>query len=188
VTLVTDFDVPNAAGGNVPLSPHAGRALLIVNIALKCPFSPQLAELESLRRDYGAAGFEVLGFPCSEFTDSELADMDDFGARCAGQWGTTFPIFGRTVTNGANAAPLFTHLKRAARGLVFNKDVKWNFTKFLIDRHGQVADRQCPTIAPPRLIPSIEAMLADRDAVTEREEASPATAHRQPLLHKAGGC
>jgi glutathione peroxidase len=159
VTLVTDFDVVDATGGTVPLSPYAGRAFLIVNIALKCPFSPQLAELETLHRDYGAAGFEVLGFPCGEFTDCEPDDIDDFAARCAAKWGTSFPIFGRTVTNGANAAPLFTHLKLVAPGLVFNKAVKWNFTKFLVDRHGNVADRQCPTIAPPRLAGSIEALL-----------------------------
>ncbi|MET0310305.1 MAG: glutathione peroxidase [Sphingomonas sp.] len=159
MSLVTDFDVADAAGGNVPLSPYAGRVFLIVNIALKCPFSPQLAELEALRRDYGAVGFEVLGFPCDEFTDREIDDLDDFASRCAAEWGTSFPIFGRAVTNGANAAPLFTHLKLVAPGLIFNKAVKWNFTKFLVDRHGHVADRQCPTIAPPRLAASIEALL-----------------------------
>jgi len=135
-----------------------GQVLLIVNTASKCGFTPQYRGLEALHREYAARGFAVLGFPCNQFGAQEPGSASDIGAFCESQYDVTFPMFDKIDVNGAGAHPLYEYLKREKSGLL-GSSIKWNFTKFLVDRKGQVTARHAPTTRPESLKKDIEALL-----------------------------
>lgn len=133
--------------------------MLIVNTASKCGFTPQYAGLESLFRRYAAQGLVVLGFPCNQFGSQEPGDMTEIQNFCSLTYDVTFPLFAKINVNGNDAAPLFQYLKSAAPGLLGSEAIKWNFTKFLVDREGNVVERYAPTTTPESLVSAVEAAL-----------------------------
>ena len=135
-----------------------GQVLLIVNTASKCGFTPQYRGLEALHREYAARGFAVLGFPCNQFGAQEPGSASDIGAFCESQYDVTFPMFDKIDVNGPKAHLLYAYLKREKSGLL-GSSIKWNFTKFLVDRKGQVTARHAPTTRPESLKKDIEALL-----------------------------
>jgi len=137
-----------------------GKVLLIVNTASKCGFTPQFAGLEQLNKDYKEQGLQVLGFPCNQFANQDPADNDTIKQFCQTNYGVSFPVFARIMVNGKNAHPLFTHLKSKARGFLWSKRIKWNFTKFLVDHEGNVVKRYAPATKPEKLRDDIEALLS----------------------------
>lgn len=136
-----------------------GMALLIVNTASQCGFTPQYAGLEELHRTYQSRGFAVLGFPCNQFGHQEPGSAADIGAFCEREYGVTFPIFARIDVNGAAEHPLYTYLKKSQHGILGTRRIRWNFTKFLIDRNGLPVRRFAPTTRPLTLASRIEALL-----------------------------
>lgn len=156
---VTDFTVAAASGDLQSLDVYRGKVLLIVNTASKCGFTPQYVGLEALHRDYADRGFEVLGFPCNQFGAQEPGDAAEIANFCTLTYDVTFPVFAKIDVNGANAAPLFERLKSDAPGLLGSKAIKWNFTKFLVDRSGKVIDRYAPTTRPEDIRKDIERLL-----------------------------
>ena len=159
MTPITDFEVKAAEGGTASLDTWRGKVLLIVNTASKCGFTPQYEGLEALHRKYGERGFEVLGFPCNQFGAQEPGDAAEIANFCSLTYDVTFPVFAKIDVNGATADPLFDRLKADAPGLMGSKAVKWNFTKFLVDRGGQTVRRYAPTTKPAELEKDIEALL-----------------------------
>ncbi len=157
--MITDFIVKAADGSEVSLDAYRGKVLLIVNTASKCGFTPQYEGLEALHRDYADRGFEVLGFPCNQFGAQEPGDAAEIATFCSTTYDVTFPVFAKVDVNGADAAPLFDALKTGAPGLLGSKGIKWNFTKFLVDREGRVVDRYAPTTKPEDLRGDIERLL-----------------------------
>ena len=141
------------------LGDYAGKALLVVNVASKCGFTPQYEGLEALQRRFGPRGFAVLGFPCDQFGHQEPGDEAEIKNFCTLKYDVSFPMFAKVEVNGANAHPLFEALKRAAPGLLGTQAIKWNFTKFLVGRDGQTIRRYAPTDAPASLAGDIEAAL-----------------------------
>ena len=133
--------------------------LLIVNTASQCGFTPQFAGLEALYTRYKDRGFEILGFPCNQFGAQEPGTADEIGSFCQKNYGVTFPMFAKVEVNGDDAHPLFQHLKKEARGLLGSEGIKWNFTKFLVDRDGSVVKRFAPAATPESLAAEIEALL-----------------------------
>ncbi|MEI9926756.1 MAG: glutathione peroxidase [Sphingomonas sp.] len=136
-----------------------GRLLLIVNTASKCGFTPQYEGLEALQRRYQDRGFAVLAFPCNQFGAQEPGSAEEIASFCTLTYDVTFPIFAKIDVNGADAAPLFRHLKQEAPGLLGSQGIKWNFTKFLIDRAGGVVERYAPTTKPEDIADDIEKLL-----------------------------
>ncbi|UZK67228.1 glutathione peroxidase [Sphingomonas sp. M1-B02] len=156
---ITELPVRAADGHETDLSDYAGQVLLVVNTASKCGFTPQYAELEALYRAHKDQGFAVLGFPCNQFGGQEPGDAAEIANFCSLTYDVTFPVFAKIDVNGADAAPLFEHLKQEAPGLLGSKAIKWNFTKFLVDRSGKVVDRYAPTTAPRDIEADIEKLL-----------------------------
>ncbi|MFL9841982.1 glutathione peroxidase [Sphingomonas sp. ST-64] len=156
---ITDLPVTAADGTQTTLADQAGKVLLIVNVASKCGFTPQYEGLEALHRRYGDRGFEVLGFPCNQFGAQEPGDAEEIANFCSLTYDVTFPVFGKVDVNGADAAPIFRHLKSAAPGLFGTEGIKWNFTKFLIDRDGKVVERYAPQTKPADIADDIERLL-----------------------------
>ena len=156
---VTDFDVQAADGTVRSLGDFAGQVMLIVNTASRCGFTPQYAGLEQLQRRYGERGFSVLAFPCNQFGAQEPGDAAEIANFCTTHYDVSFPVFAKLEVNGAGASPLFEHLKAAAPGLLGSKGIKWNFTKFLVNRDGAVVSRHAPTAKPEDLTAEIEALL-----------------------------
>ena len=156
---ITDLTVKAADGTPVDLSAYAGKVLLIVNTASKCGFTPQYEGLEALHRQFGDRGFEVLGFPCNQFGAQEPGDAAEIANFCSLTYDVTFPVFAKIDVNGPHADPLFEALKAAAPGLMGSKAIKWNFTKFLVDRDGHVVRRYAPTTKPEDIEKDIEALL-----------------------------
>jgi glutathione peroxidase len=148
MTTVYDFHAVTLAGKTIPLESFAGRVLLVVNTASKCGFTPQYEGLETLYQTYRTRGLTVLAFPCNQFGGQEPANAEEIGAFCQGVYGVTFPLFGKIDVNGANAHPLYRFLVREKRGLLGTTSVKWNFTKFLVDRAGRVVARYSPRKKP----------------------------------------
>ena len=142
------------------LADFAGRALLVVNVASKCGFTPQYQGLEALQRRFSARGFCVLGFPCDQFGHQEPGDEREIKAFCEGNYAVSFPMFAKIEVNGPATHPLYAALKRAAPGLLGTEAIKWNFTKFLVGRDGEVRRRYAPTDAPASLAGDIEAALS----------------------------
>jgi len=159
MTTIADFTVAANNGTPNDLKDKGGKGLLIVNPASQCGFTPQYEGLEALYRTYGERGFEVLGFPCNQFGGQEPGDADEIAQFCQVNFGVSFPLMAKIEVNGEGASPLFDWLKREAPGLMGSKAVKWNFTKFLIDRDGQVVRRYGPTDKPEKLAADIEALL-----------------------------
>ena len=159
MTAVTDFQVRGASGEAVNLSAYAGKVLLIVNTASKCGFTPQYEGLEALHRRFADRGFEVLGFPCNQFGHQEPGDAAEIASFCSLTYDVTFPLFAKIDVNGPKADPLYEELKRQAPGLLGSKAIKWNFTKFLVNRDGKVVDRYAPTTKPEDIAVDIEKLL-----------------------------
>jgi len=158
--LPADIALEAINGKATTLGDFQGRALLIVNVASQCGFTPQYAGLEALHRRFGARGFAVLGFPCDQFGHQEPGDEPTIRQFCADNYDVTFPMFAKIVVNGSNAHPLYKALKQAAPGLLGTQAIKWNFTKFLVDRNHSVVRRYAPTDRPDKLVLDIEAALA----------------------------
>jgi glutathione peroxidase len=153
-----DFTATSLSGEEVPLKRFEGEVLLIVNTASACGFTPQYRGLEALHRAYADRGFAVLGFPCNQFGAQEPGTAEEIGAFCAGKYDVTFPLFAKIDVNGADAHPLYKFLKGEKTGLL-GSAIKWNFTKFLVDRRGHVVSRHAPTTTPEALKKEIEALL-----------------------------
>jgi glutathione peroxidase len=147
-------------GEPVNMADYRGMVLLIVNTASKCGFTPQYAGLEALHRKYGAQGFAVLGFPCNQFGAQEPGNETEIANFCKLTYDVDFPMFAKIDVNGPGTAPLFEELKTAAPGLLGSTSIKWNFTKFLVDRSGQKIERFAPNIKPSALEKQIEKLLA----------------------------
>lgn len=156
---VFDFTVKNIEGREQSLADFRGKTLLIVNVASKCGFTPQYEGLEQLQREYGPRGFTVLGFPCNQFGKQEPGDEAEIRNFCKLSYDVSFPLFAKVEVNGAGEAPLYTFLKSERRGFLGTRAIKWNFTKFLIDREGHVVERFAPTAKPESLRSSIEPLL-----------------------------
>ena len=155
---VYDFTATSLSGDEVPLKRFEGQVLLIVNTASKCGFTPQYQGLEALQREFSPRGFCVLGFPCNQFGRQEPGSAEQIAAFCANTYEVTFPMFDKIDVNGSNAHPLYNYLKREKTGLL-GSSIKWNFTKFLVDRSGKVVARHAPTMTPQGLKREIEALL-----------------------------
>ncbi len=153
-----DFTVKRADGSSMPLSEIEG-PILVVNVASKCGFTPQYAGLEALARDYGPRGLRVLGFPCNQFGGQEPGDADEIANFCSLTYDVTFPVLAKVEVNGDGADPFYKFIKKAKPGLLGSQAIKWNFTKFLIDRKGEVVARFAPTDKPESLKPAIEQAL-----------------------------
>lgn len=157
--MIYDFSAPRLDGTPESLSRWRGDVLLVVNTASKCGFTPQYAGLEALQARYASRGFSVLGFPCNQFGNQEPGDAEAIGGFCQANYGVSFPMFAKVDVNGAGAHPLFAWLKGRKSGLLGLSGIKWNFTKFLIDRNGEVVERFAPTTKPESLAKPIEALL-----------------------------
>ena len=160
MTELASIPVTAADGSTMDLSSHKGEVMLIVNVASKCGFTPQYEGLEALQRKYGERGFTVLGFPCNQFRAQEPGDAEEIANFCKLTYDVSFPVMGKIDVNGPNAAPLYEHLKEEAPGLLGSKAIKWNFTKFLVDRSGKVVKRYAPQTKPEDIAKDIEALLA----------------------------
>ncbi len=159
MTSLSDFTATTLTGEERALSEYAGQVILVVNTASKCGLTPQYEGLEKLYDDYAHRGLVVLGFPCNQFAGQEPGDADAIGDFCERNYGVTFPMFDKVDVNGPSAHPLYQWL-RDQRGGVLGDRIKWNFTKFLIGRDGQVIERYAPTTKPEKLARDIEKALA----------------------------
>ena len=159
MTTIADFTVTSNRGEEVDLSDKLGKVLLVVNTASKCGFTPQYGGLERLYQDYADKGFEVLGFPCNQFGAQEPGNADEIAQFCKVNFGVTFPLMEKVDVNGDDASPLFDWMKGEAPGLMGSKAIKWNFTKFLVDREGNVVKRYAPQDTPARIAKDIEKLL-----------------------------
>jgi len=159
MTAITEIPVREASGATADLSAYAGQVLLIFNTASQCGFTPQLAELEALYREYKDRGLAVLAFPCNQFGAQEPGNAEEIATFCSNTYDVTFPVFAKIDVNGDNAAPLFQRLKKDAPGLLGSQGIKWNFTKFLVDRAGNVVERYAPTTKPSDIAADIEKLL-----------------------------
>ncbi len=159
MTAITDMTVRASDGSSIPLAVYAGKVLLIVNTASKCGFTSQYAGLETLHRELGPRGLAVLAFPCNQFGAQEPGDTAEIAGFCSLTYDVTFPVFAKIDVNGADADPLFDRLKADAPGLLGLRSIKWNFTKFLVDRGGTAVRRYAPTTTPEALRRDIEALL-----------------------------
>jgi glutathione peroxidase len=156
------LSVPLLDGETVSLADFRGRVLLIVNTASQCGFTPQYAGLEELYRAYKDRGFAVLGFPSNQFGRQEPGTAEEIGSFCERNYGVSFPMFAKIDVNGPLAHPVFQFLKRGKAGLFGTRRIKWNFTKFLVDKGGTVVRRYAPSTAPRKLAPAIERLLDSR--------------------------
>ena len=161
MTDLTTIPVTAADGSQTTLAAHAGKVLLIVNVASKCGFTPQYEGLETLQKKYADRGFTVLGFPCNQFGSQEPGNAKEIANFCKLTYDIDFPIFAKIDVNGGNAAPLYTALKDQVPGVLGTKGIKWNFTKFLVSADGKTIKRYAPLVKPADLERDIEAMLAD---------------------------
>ena len=160
MSTVYDFEAQQINGQPVALSQYRGQAMLIVNTASACGFTPQFAGLEALHKTYGERGLVVLGFPCNQFGGQDPASNDKIAEFCQLNYGVSFPMMAKVDVNGAAAHPLYQWLCAEAPGVLGTKAIKWNFTKFLVAKDGQVLKRYAPTDTPASLTKDIEAALA----------------------------
>lgn len=159
MTTIADFTVTTNRGEELDLADKKGSVLLVVNTASKCGFTPQYDGLEKLYETYKAKGFEVLGFPCNQFGGQEPGNADEIAEFCKVNFGVTFPLMEKVEVNGPEASPLFDWMKGEAKGLMGTTAIKWNFTKFLIDREGNVVKRYGPSDKPAAIARDIEKLL-----------------------------
>ena len=148
---IYDFEVKTIGGRIQTLDAFRDQVLLVVNVASQCGLTPQYAELETLYRQYRDKGFAVLGFPCNQFGRQEPLDEAHIQSFCSLNYDVTFPLFAKIDVNGAGAHPLYRHLKSAKRGFLGTRAIKWNFTKFLVGREGNVVKRYAPNVRPARI-------------------------------------
>ena len=156
---VNDFTARDITGVERSLADYRGKVLLIVNVASRCGFTPQYAGLEALYRKYQDRGFEVLGFPCNQFGAQEPGNESEIQSFCRTTYDVDFPLFAKVDVNGEAAHPLFRYLKGERPGIFGTEAIKWNFTKFLVDRQGEVVRRYAPKDAPDSIAADIEALL-----------------------------
>jgi glutathione peroxidase len=161
MSTIYDFNADSLSGAPVGLEQYRGQVLLIVNTASNCGFTPQYKGLETLYRQFQDKGVQVLGFPCNQFGAQEPGGAEEIGAFCEKNYGVTFPLFAKIDVNGNDAHPLFKYLKNAAPGLLGSQAIKWNFTKFLVQKDGTVYKRYAPQTEPKELIADIEKLLAE---------------------------
>jgi len=156
---IYDFTARDIAGADKPLADYRGQVLLVVNVASKCGFTPQYTGLEALYRKFKDRGFAVLGFPCNQFGSQEPGNEAQIQSFCATTYDVSFPLFAKVDVNGSDAHPLYRYLKGERPGILGTEAIKWNFTKFLVDRHGEVVKRYAPTDKPEDLESAVSALL-----------------------------
>jgi glutathione peroxidase len=159
VSTAYDFTAETLEGRPAPLADHRGEVVLIVNTASKCGFTPQYAGLEALYRKYKDRGLVILGFPCNQFGAQEPGNAEEIASFCSLTYDVSFPMMRKIDVNGPAAHPLYAWLKGEKKGLLGTQGIKWNFTKFLIDREGRVVGRFAPTATPQSLEGAVEALL-----------------------------
>ncbi|MBF8376542.1 glutathione peroxidase [Alicyclobacillus mali] len=162
---IYDFEVEKADGTTMSMREYQGKVLLIVNTASKCGFTPQYEGLQKLYELYRDRGFEVLAFPCNQFGNQEPGSNEEIQTFCSTTYRVTFPVFAKVDVNGSNAHPLFEYLKKEAKGALGSEAIKWNFTKFLVDRDGRVVKRYAPQTSPESIREDIEACLGETEGV-----------------------
>jgi glutathione peroxidase len=155
-----DFSAKALDGNDVSMADYKGKVVLVVNVASKCGFTPQYTGLEELYKKYKDRGLVILGFPCNQFGNQEPGSSAEIKQFCSLNYPVSFPIFSKVEVNGDNAHPLYNYLKHEQTGLLGTEAVKWNFTKFLVDRSGKVVDRYAPQTTPESIGPDIEKLLA----------------------------
>ena len=160
MTNVYDFSAEKLEGGEQSLADYAGKVVLVVNTASKCGFTPQFEGLEKIFSKYKDQGFVVLGFPCNQFAGQDPGENSEIGEFCQRNYGVSFPMFAKIDVNGSNAHPLYKFLTKEAKGVLGTEAVKWNFTKFLIGRDGNVIDRYATATKPEAMAKDIEKALA----------------------------
>jgi glutathione peroxidase len=156
---IYDFSVKDIHGKEQKLDAYKDKVLLIVNVASKCGFTPQYKGLEALYEKLQPRGFEILGFPCNQFGAQEPGSEAEIEQFCELNYGVKFPLFGKIDVNGPDTAPIYEHLKKAKPGLLGSEAIKWNFTKFLVDRKGKVIERYAPNVEPKSIAGDIEELL-----------------------------
>jgi glutathione peroxidase len=155
---IYDFTIQMPNGTEKTLKEYEGKPLMVVNTASKCGLTPQFKGLQELYEKYSEQGLEIIGFPCDQFNNQEYENIEETTQFCQINYGVTFPITTKVDVNGENAHPLFTFLKKQKKG-VLSENIKWNFTKFLIDREGQVVERYAPTTVPSKIEGDIKKLL-----------------------------
>jgi glutathione peroxidase len=156
---IYDFEAKDINGNIKKLSEFKGTALLVVNTASKCGFTPQFDGLEKLFKNYSNKGFQILGFPCNQFGSQEPGDENEIKNFCSLNYNVTFPMFAKVDVNGNNAHPLYKYLKKNSKGFLGTEFIKWNFTKFLIGKNGEVLKRYAPTDTPDDIAKDLEELL-----------------------------
>jgi glutathione peroxidase len=157
---IYDFEAKTIDGSAQRLEAYRGKTLLIVNVASKCGFTPQYTGLEQLYRKFKDRGFAILGFPCDQFGHQEPGDEAEIKNFCSLKYDVSFPMFSKIDVNGANAHPLYQYLKKAQPGVLGSEGIKWNFTKFLVNKSGEVVERYAPTAKPADIEKDVEKLLA----------------------------
>ena len=153
-----EYSAKNIDGKEINMSDYKGNVILVVNTASKCGFTPQLKDLEELYKEYKDSGVEILGFPCNQFLNQEPGENKEVKNFCQINYGVTFNMFEKIDVNGSNTHPIYKYLKEQEKGLL-TKDIKWNFTKFLIDKEGNLIKRYSPTTSPLKIKTDIEKLL-----------------------------
>lgn len=159
MSSIYDFSMETLTGETRSLADYKGQVMLIVNTASKCGFTPQFKGLEALYQKHRDRGLVVLGFPCNQFLKQDPGSNEEIGQFCERNYGVSFPMFAKIDVNGANAAPLYRYLAKAAPGMLGSQAIKWNFTKFLVNREGKVVQRYAPTQEPEAFEKDIEELL-----------------------------
>jgi glutathione peroxidase len=159
IVTIYDFEATTIDGVPQTLETYRGKVLLIVNVASKCGFTPQYAGLEALQRRHQDAGFAVLGFPCDQFGHQEPGSEEEIRNFCSLTYQVSFPMFAKIQVNGDQTHPLYNFLKSAQKGLLGSEAIKWNFTKFLVNREGAVVQRYAPTATPENIEKDLAALL-----------------------------
>jgi len=159
MATIHDFSAQRLNGDDEPLSTYKGRILLVVNVASKCGFTPQYEGLETLYKTYKDQDFEILGFPCNQFGMQEPGTAEDIENFCSLNYGVSFPLFAKVDVNGLNAHPVYKFMRKEKRGLGGSTSIKWNFTKFLVDRDGKVVKRFGPQDTPAMIERHVQGLL-----------------------------
>ncbi|UAL42527.1 glutathione peroxidase [Shewanella inventionis] len=159
-SAIYSITVKDIKGHDIVMDAYKDKVLLIVNTASKCGFTPQYQALEALNQEYKDKGLVILGFPCNQFGKQEQGNEQEISQFCELNFGVTFPLFSKVEVNGTHTHPLYQLLKKSAKGLLGSESIKWNFTKFLVDKNGNVVNRYAPTTKPEELKSIIEKLLA----------------------------
>jgi glutathione peroxidase len=161
MSSIYDFTVKTIDGKETTLAPYKGKAMLIVNVASKCGFTPQYEGLEKLYLDFKDKGLEILGFPCNQFGSQEPGNEAEIKSFCSLTYNVTFPMFSKIDVNGPETHPLYAYLKKEEKGILGTEAIKWNFTKFLVGKDGQVIKRYAPNTTPKDLAKDVAAALGN---------------------------